>query len=111
MLPRRHKNSGKADKDRRFPTHMQWVRGFVCICFKHGGCEGKTEAAHVDYAGGKGMSIKVADYHVVPMCSKHHQESHQGVKTFEAKYGVSMLAEAEKLAKVSPKRHLWADRA
>src|SRR3546814_8329070 len=91
MLPHRPKITGYAANDRRFPTHMQWVRCFVRIFFKHGGCDGKTEAAHVDYAGGKGMSIKVADYHVVPMCSKHHQESHQGVKTFEAKYGVSML--------------------
>ena len=108
MLPRRHKNSAKAQEGRRFPTHLQWVRGFACACFKAGGCEGKIEAAHVDYAGGKGMGIKVADYHVAPLCGRHHRESHDiGIKTFEAKYGVSLLAEAQKLARVSPHRHKW----
>jgi len=112
MLPRRHKNSGKAAKERKFPTHLQWVRGFACICFKHGSCEGKIEAAHVDYAGGKGMGIKVPDYHAVPACAYHHAESHRiGIKTFEAKYGVSFLAEAQKLARVSPHRWRWEERA
>lgn len=112
MLPRRHKNSGKAKLSREFPSHKRWVRGFACACFRHDNCEGKIEAAHVDYAGGKGMGLKVADYHIAPLCAAHHAESHRiGIHTFEARYGVSLLAEAEKLAKVSPYRDQWAERA
>lgn len=52
------------------------------------GCEGRMEAAHVDYAGDKGMATKVSDCHALPMCAKHHREQHQiGWPSFERRYG------------------------
>ena len=110
MLPRRHKNSQRAKKQRTFPGHLAWVRGFACACFKHGDCEGRIEAAHVDYAGGKGASLKVHDKFAVPMCAKHHAEQHRiGVKTFEAKQGVNLLQVANMLAATSPHRFKWQE--
>ncbi len=42
------------------PQFLQWLRGRPCILAFNGECEGKTEAAHIDFAGGKGMGSKVA---------------------------------------------------
>lgn len=51
-------------------------------------CEGRIEAAHVDYAGDKGMGSKVRDSAAIPLCSKHHREQHSiGWRAFEARYG------------------------
>lgn len=51
-------------------------------------CDGKIEAAHVDYAGDKGMGTKVSDRFAIPMCSKHHREQHsKGWSAFERTYG------------------------
>jgi hypothetical protein len=41
-------------------------------------------AAHVDHAGGKGTSTKVADRHCIPLCNDCHAEQHRlGWLTFE----------------------------
>jgi hypothetical protein len=41
-------------------------------------------AAHVDHAGGKGMSSKVADRHCIPLCDGCHRRQHsKGWRTFE----------------------------
>lgn len=110
MLQRRHQNSQRAKQARAVPSHLAWVRGFVCLCFKHGDCDGRIEAAHVDYAGGKGTGLKVHDRFAVPMCAAHHAEQHRiGWKTFEATRQVNALAEAERLAKLSPHKHKWSD--
>lgn len=77
------------------PPYLKWLRGRDCCI--GGQCSGRTEACHVDYAGGKGMGIKVADQFCVPMCGAHHGESHMaGVKTFEARHKVNLLAQAER---------------
>lgn len=96
----RKKNSRKADFYLRAPSFLQWLRGRPCMLAEKGGCGGPIVAAHVDYAGGKGMSIKVHDKHAVPMCDDHHQAQHAwGWKTFEGNFGMSpgdtqMAAEA-----------------
>lgn len=114
MLPQsafrpRHRNSGKADEARRCPRFLQWLRGRPCLI--GGTCAGRIEAAHVDYAGGKGMSIKVADRYAVPMCSAHHGEQHlAGVKTFEARHKVSLIEAANEYWKRWPGRRAWEDR-
>lgn len=108
MLQRRHQNSQRAKKARAFPSHLKWVRGFACACLRHGDCEGKIEAAHVDYAGGKGMALKVHDRFAVPLCAKHHAESHRvGIQTFERTRGVSLIQLANTLAATSPHRFKW----
>lgn len=55
-----------------------------------GGCDGKIVAAHVDYAGDKGMGTKVSDCFTVPLCGGpggHHAAQHSwGWDTFEANF-------------------------
>ena len=103
----RRQNSGKADIERRFPQHLQWLRGRPCLV-ANADCEGRMEAAHVDHAGGKGVGIKVADTKAVPLCQCHHAELHRGAKTFEAKHRIDLVAAAVYAAK-SPHRGRWAD--
>lgn len=104
----RRRNSMKADAGRRFPTHIQWIRGRCCM-LAGATCEGRIEAAHVDHAGGKGAALKVADYKTVPLCQGHHAELHRGAKTFEAKHRVDLVAAASAFAAKSPHRGRWAD--
>ena len=59
--------------------YLQWLRGRDCYAANADGpdCDGRMEAAHVDYAGGKGMGTKVADRYAVPMCQAHHARQHR----------------------------------
>jgi hypothetical protein len=106
MLARRHKNSGKQNAGKRFPSHLQFVRGFRCLIEGRNGhvCSGKIQAMHVDYAGGKGMGMKVPDYYTVPGCAEAHREQTDDLSwpAFERKYNIDALALAKSLAKVSP---------
>ena len=72
MLARRHKNSGRQHNGKRFPQHLQFVRGFQCLIEGKAGhiCSGKVQAMHVDYAGGTGMGLKVLDAYTVPGCAE-----------------------------------------
>lgn len=106
----RKRNSNKADAARRFPAHLQWLRGRPCILEgKHGhACEGRMEAMHVDHGGGKGMSLKVADYKAVPACSEAHRLYHQyGARSWERTWGIDLNKVWQDYAKASPHRHLW----
>lgn len=86
----RKKNSRKADFYLRAPSFLKWLRGRPCMLEGKGGCGGKIEAAHVDYAGGKGVSLKVADKFCVPLCSEHHRAQHSwGWNTFEGNFGMA----------------------
>jgi hypothetical protein len=106
MLARRHRNSGRQHDGKRFPGHLQFVRGFRCLIEGKADhvCSGKVQAMHVDYAGGKGMGLKVADYYTVPGCAEAHCEQTDvlGWRGFEAKYGIDALALAKELASKSP---------
>ena len=73
----RRKNAGRAPV-KSAPGFLQWLRGRDCIFADMGGCEGRMEAAHLDFAGGKGIGTKVADRYAVPMCSAHHRIQHSG---------------------------------
>ncbi|MCF4166371.1 hypothetical protein L2U69_12010 [Zavarzinia compransoris] len=105
MLPRRKPNrSGIRDNDGpiRSPAHLAHVRGFVCVAFKSGECEGRIEAAHYRSAANAGTGVKPGDEWVFPACAKHHQEQHRiGQPAFEAKYGVDLAKECEALARSS----------
>lgn len=106
----RHKNSGRPpEKDAR--AFLQWLRGRECPFADHGGCEGKMEAAHLDFAGGKGVGTKVADRYAIPMCSAHHRRQHQiGWDTFCREMGVTkerLLVGAAMLWNLWPGRGKW----
>lgn len=109
-LRARKRNSGRQHEGKRFPGHLKWLRGRPCILegkFGHA-CEGRMEAMHVDEAGGKGMSLKVADYWAVPACSEAHRLAHQyGAETWQRTWRVNLIEAARAYAKASPHRHLW----
>jgi hypothetical protein len=42
-----------------------------------------TEAAHI---GPRGLSTKVPDRQAIPLCKRHHEESHKGPKKFWMSY-------------------------
>ena len=81
----RKKNSQRADEVRRVPPYLKWLRGRKCAANRSTvPCEGFMEAAHVDHAGGKGVGLKVADEHALPLCAGHHARQHRrGWLTFE----------------------------
>ena len=83
---RPRKRNAPRPAEKSAPAFLQWLRGRECVMAFN--CDGKIEAAHVDYAGGKGMGTKVADRHAIPMCSKHHREQHSiGWLAFQNRYG------------------------
>ena len=109
----RHRNSRKADFHLRAPSFRQWLRGRACMLAEKGGCEGKIEAAHVDYAPGKGMGLKVADRYCIPLCSEHHRVQHAwGWNTFEEnvqiRLGGSLIA-ADAYWQAWPGRRAWEE--
>lgn len=73
IRPRRRNSPRPAEKSA--PGFKQWVRGRNCLA-SGSACQGKVEAAHVDYAGGKGIGTKVADKFTVPLCTFHHRLQH-----------------------------------
>ena len=80
---RPRKRNAPRPAEKRAPGFLQWLRGRVCLAAS-AGCSGKIEAAHVDYAGGKGVGTKVADKYAVPLCSAHHRSQHSmGWSSFE----------------------------
>ena len=108
FAPRR-RNSHKADAEKRCPKFLQWLRGRPCLV--GGQCAGRIEAAHVDYAGDKGMGTKPSDRYAVPLCSAHHGEQHTaGIKTFEARHRVNMLEAANDFWRAWPGRIAWENR-
>lgn len=97
-LKPRHRNAPRP-AEKSAPQFLQWLRGRQCAVAATGragaveACEGKIEAAHVDYAGGKGVGTKVADRFAIPLCSYHHARQHAvGWDTFDRHWlgGVSM---------------------
>jgi len=68
-----------------------WLVSHPCIIGgnRRLGCRGVIVPAHTK---GGGMGHKGDAKYNVPMCDGHHQESHRGVQTFAAKYGVNLSA-------------------
>lgn len=60
----------------------QWLRGRPCACGgRNSFCDGKIQAAHVDYAGkgtrdAKGTGTKVADRWSIPLSASCHMLQH-----------------------------------
>jgi hypothetical protein len=78
----RRKNAPRI-AEKAAPGFLQWLRGRDCVWGGCGECSGKMEAAHLDFAGDKGMGTKVSDRFAVPMCANHHWLQHRyGWDTF-----------------------------
>lgn len=103
--PRRRNSPRPAEKSA--PGFLKWLRGRECVMAFN--CEGRMEAAHVDYAGDKGMGTKASDRFAIPMCAKHHREQHdKGWDTFQRTYGnFNALDVAEAYWKAWPGRIAW----
>ena len=90
---------------------LQWLRGRECAFALYGGCEGKIEAMHLDFAGGKGIGTKVADKFALPCCSGHHRLQHtKGWATFLKMIGVTkeaLLDAAGRFWRAWPGRAKW----
>lgn len=63
----------------------RWLRKLPCCrCGHAGDARNPIIAAHVDHAGGKGVSTKVADCFCIALCDDCHRQQHAlGWKTFE----------------------------
>jgi hypothetical protein len=87
------------------------LRGRECFFVGNGQCEGKIEAMHLDFAGGKGIGTKVADRHALPGCSAHHHRQHtRGWDTFcreVATHPSTLLTAAANYWLAWPGRRAW----
>lgn len=103
--PRRRNSPRPAEKSAK--GFLQWLRGRPCLC-EGMACMGQMEAAHVDFAGGKGVGTKVADKFAIPLCSSHHMRQHSwGWTRFQKTYGIDALAAAEAYWRNWPGRIAW----
>ena len=79
----------------RDPDHLRAVRKLPCMICERTPCH----AHHIKFAQRPGLSIKVSDEFVVPLCSVHHDELHRSVteRGWCQGQGIDPLAIAEKL--------------
>ena len=100
-LPARLKDDHFKPKARlRSTAHRDWVRGHYCSV---PGCQlMPIEVAHANRASTRGIGQKSSDAFVLALCREHHAESHRGERTFERKYGFTMLGKAEEFYRASP---------
>lgn len=56
----------------RDKKHIAFIRTLPCVRCGVRGCD----AAHISFAGGKGMGRKVDDCYVVPLCRRCHTYQH-----------------------------------
>jgi len=112
---RTKKSGGQLFPKRHDPAYRAWVRTQHCVV--HGrvltnaglqqlraffspevrywhGCEGPIEGCHVKSRGAGGSDRG----NMVAMCHRAHQEQHAcGIKSFQARWGVDLQAEAQRL--------------
>ena len=110
---RPRKRNAPRPQEKSAPGFKQWTRGRPCAFTLRGDivCGGKIEAMHLDFAGGKGMSTKVADSYCLPACTVHHRLQHdKGWDTFCKLMGVTkqmLLDGAARLWRAWPGRVAW----
>ena len=74
--------------------YRAWIRTQPCII-----CGRDAEPCHVRSRGAGGTDLG----NIVPMCRIHHTEQHKiGIKTFQAKWKVDMVALALQYAQNAP---------
>lgn len=107
-LPARLKPDHFKPKPRlRSTAHRDWVRNHHCSV---AGCQQMPiEVAHVNRASTRGTGQKSSDAFTLALCRDHHSESHRGEKTFERKYGFTMLEKAREFYRASPHRQKLDD--
>lgn len=87
----------------RSQAHRDWVRSHRCVV---PGCTGMPiECMHIRRAANSGTSLKPSDAFTASGCKGHHGEAHRGEKTFEAKYGIDLMALAREFYERSPYRN------
>lgn len=83
-----------AAREKVFGAKAKWIRKCVCVVpmfsqlplDQQQRCGGKVEAAHAKSRGAGGDSRDL-----IPMCMRHHSESHTiGVRTFEERYSLNL---------------------
>lgn len=103
--------SRKAELKFNCEPFLKFLRGRRCRIegLKGHVCRGKVRACHVDYAGGKGVSLKVSDRFAIPMCDGAHAEQTDvlGWPDFEAKYQIDALADSRGFWQAWPSRMTW----
>lgn len=106
LAKRKRPKMGLREESRiRSASHLQYVRSFVCCIMDRHECEGRIEAHHVRSGTDGGASIKPSDEYAVPLCSVAHRTLHDvGEITFQARFGVDLLAVSAKLWRTSPAR-------
>jgi hypothetical protein len=107
MLPRRIPKERNRTERWRSPAHCNFVREHECVV---PGCTRRPiEVMHVRRGSDAGLGRKPSDYFTVSGCGGpegHHAEQHRiGEESFEAKYGLDLLALATEFAAESPKAH------
>lgn len=91
----------KAFHKRRDPAYQAWIRTQPCIIAPHDpthiqmfGAWFAVDAAHVKSRGAGGDDRG----NLVPLCHFHHMEQHErGIKSFQARWGIDLAAEAARL--------------
>lgn len=79
------------------------VRSMACLARGDGRCSGPIEAAHVVARGMGGCNS--SSRQLVPLCRGHHREQgDRGIRTFEARHGLDLDAEARRVAEVVDER-------
>lgn len=101
MLPQRLKPDHYKPKLKlRSTAHRDWIRSHHCCV---AGCEDMPiEVAHISRSWSGGMGEKSSDAMTISLCRAHHSESHQGEKSFAAKYGFDLLERAKEFYRKSP---------
>lgn len=102
-LPPRSFAKRNRDGRLRSPSHLAFVRKFMCIAHRHGGCFGKIEACHVrDVAPMGHGGAKPDDAYVVSMCRAHHFQSEKREGEWGRNMGLDVLSLALEFAAASP---------
>lgn len=93
---------GKRFQGRAIPELREFVRSLDCLARRPTGvlwsglptCRGAVECAHVVSRGAGGEDFD----NLVPLCTLHHQLSHQrGQRSFARDYGLNLKAAARKV--------------
>lgn len=76
---------------------------------------GKVQAAHLDFAGDKGIGTKVSDRYALPLCALGHHARQHGIgwDSFMAEMGVTreeLLVGAARFWNAWPGRPAWERR-
>lgn len=83
----------RAQHRRNFGARAPVVREMACLAASSE-CAGQVEAAHARSRGAGGDRFQL-----VPLCTAHHREQHSvGVRTFQTRHGIDLLAAAARIA-------------